>query len=263
MLEASYGRSRLPKAMNYQSRRWPQKGKAKYAPPAPENSLVISLDDALEAGGRAALADNQLDLLRGPSSGRRVPLFVAGDTSLFSLPSVSIVGTREVSEEGAARARRLARELCQAGVAIVSGLAKGVDTAAHTSAINSGGRTIAVIGTPLSKAYPAENAALQEQIYSAHLLVSPFSEGEAVFKSNFPKRNRVMAAISDATVIIEASDTSGTLHQAAECQRLGRWLFITKVVAEDPSLEWPKRFIGKPKVGVLRETSDIIAAING
>jgi DNA processing protein len=71
-----------------------------------------------------------------------------------------------------------------------------------------------------------------------------------------------MAALSDATVIIEASDTSGTLHQAAECQRLGRWLFIANSVAEDPGLKWPQRFIGKPKVAILKTTSDVLDVIS-
>jgi predicted Rossmann fold nucleotide-binding protein DprA/Smf involved in DNA uptake len=93
------------------------------------------------------------------------------------------------------------------------------------------------------------------------LLLSPFKEGERVFKSNFPARNRVMAAISDATVIIEASDTSGTLHQAAECVRLGRWLFISKSVVEDPTLTWPQKFLGQPKVRVLASAIDVIDAI--
>ena len=126
----------------------------------------------------------------------------------------------------------------------------------------AGGRTIAVIGTPLAKAYPAENARLQEEIYSHHLLISPFKDGETVFKSNFPKRNRVMAAISDATVIVEASDTSGTLHQAAECQRLGRWLFIMESVTKNPALTWPARFIGKNRVAILSSVEDILSAIN-
>ena len=136
-----------------------------------------------------------------------------------------------------------------------------MDAAAHTSAIEHNGSTIAVIGTPLDKAYPAENSALQEWIYNEHLLISPFRQGEAVFRGNFPKRNRVMAALSDATVIVEASDTSGTLHQAAECQRLGRWLFVMKSVAEDPALEWPKSFLGKEKVAVLTSTLDIVNVI--
>jgi DNA processing protein len=166
-----------------------------------------------------------------------------------------------VSEEGRRRACRLAKELVLSGVTIVSGLAKGVDTAAMSCAVEAGGSTVGVIGTPLDKAYPAENARLQEQVYSDHLLLTPFRAGEAVFKGNFPKRNRVMAAISDATVIVEASDTSGTLHQAAECGRIGRWLFIMKSVAEDPRLTWPKSFIGKPQVAVLASTQDILDVV--
>jgi DNA processing protein len=91
-----------------------------------------------------------------------------------------------------------------------------VDTAAHLGALEESGRTIAVIGTPLDRAYPAENAQLQEQIYSDHLLLTPFPRGERVFPSNFPKRNRVMAAVTDATVIVEASDTSW--HSASGCR---------------------------------------------
>jgi DNA processing protein len=120
---------------------------------------------------------------------------------------------------------------------------------------------VAVIGTPLSKAYPIENAALQETIYREHLLISPFAEGQAIFKSNFPARNRVMAAISDATVIIEASDTSGTLHQAAECTRLKRWLFIPQPVVEDPSIKWPAKFLSYERAVTLTHVSDILERI--
>lgn len=127
--------------------------------------------------------------------------------------------------------------------------------------MQSGGRTIGVIGTPLAKAYPAENADLQEEIYARHLLVSPFAPGDVVFKGNFPKRNRVMALLTDATVIVEASDTSGSLHQAAECLRSDRWLFIMKTVAENPALTWPAKFLGNPKVCVLSNVNEIISRI--
>jgi len=226
---------------------------------------ATSLKEVLALANRAGLAEHQTDLLRSPTSagGRDdVRIFYAGDLNILRSPCVSIVGTREVSEEGAARASRLARELVALGVTVVSGLAKGVDTHALNSAIEAGGKVTAVIGTPLSKAYPAENAALQEAIWKDHLLMTPFADGEAVFKSNFPKRNRVMAAISDATVIVEASDTSGTLHQAAECQRLGRWLFIMKSVAVDPTLKWPASFLGKPKTAILEKTGEITRAIS-
>ncbi|OGV71868.1 MAG: DNA processing protein DprA [Lentisphaerae bacterium RIFOXYA12_64_32] len=208
-------------------------------------------------------ADQQQRLALGPAVDQQpsVRLWVAGDTALVRRPCVAIVGTREVTEAGAARARRLAKELAQAGVVVVSGLAKGVDTEALQCAIENGGKTIAVIGTPLDTAYPAENKRLQETIYREHLLVSQFPQGSRVFPGNFPQRNKVMAAITDATVIMEASDTSGTLHQAAECQRLGRWLFIAHAVVSDKALTWPAKFLGHPRARVLTDSRDLLAVL--
>lgn len=188
-------------------------------------------------------------------------LWYVGNPSLLRRKCVAIVGTREVSQEGAARSRRLARELVGAGVVVISGLAKGVDTEALTAAMEAGGSVVAVIGTPVDRAYPAENKALQERIYQDHLLVSQFAPGERVFPSNFPERNKLMAALTDATVIIEAGDTSGTLHQAAECVRLGRWLFIAKNLIDNPTLQWPKRFLHEPICKPLTSTNDVLAAI--
>jgi DNA processing protein len=188
-------------------------------------------------------------------------LWCAGDVSRLSQQCVAIVGTREVSLEGAARARRLARELAAAGVVVISGLARGVDTEALTSAIAAGGKVVAVIGTPIDKAYPAENKRLQEKIYAEHLLISQFPPGQRVHPSYFPQRNKLMAALSDATAIIEAGETSGTLHQAAECVRLGRWLFIAKSVLDNPALKWPAKFRDEPKVRALTETKDILQAL--
>ena len=156
----------------------------------------------------------------------------------------------------------MARELVENGVVISSGLAKGIDTSALSSAIKSDGKVIAVIGTPLDKAYPAANKRLQEQIYTDHLLLTPFQSGQRVYPSNFPQRNRVMALLSDATVIVEASDTSGTLHQAAECQRQGRWLFILKSLVENPEVSWPKNFLDHPKTAIVESTKDILSRIN-
>lgn len=230
-----------------------------YTPPTAVHSYP--LPELLMRIGRGALEERQLDFLKEASPRREANVFYAGDLEILDAPTVSIVGTREVSEAGWRRAAQLARDLVKAGVTVVSGLAKGVDTAALASAIDNGGRVAAVIGTPLDKAYPAENSELQQGIYRRHLLLTPFQAGERVFRSNFPIRNRVMAAVSDATAIIEASDTSGTLHQAAECVRLGRWLFIAKSVVEDRSLTWPARFLGQPKVAVLSATPDILDAI--
>jgi len=228
---------------------------------APSEIHSIAVPALLAELGRGALEDKQLDFLRPSGRVGDARIYYAGDLSELKRPAVSIVGTRDVSVEGWKRAYRLARELAEAGVTVVSGLAKGVDTAALQSALESGGRTAAVIGTPLDKAYPVENARMQERLWSEHLLMTPFRVGEQTFKGNFPKRNRVMAAVSDATVIVEASDTSGTLHQAAECGRLGRWLFIMRSVAEDSSLTWPAKFIDKPNVAVLASTQDILDVV--
>lgn len=231
--------------------------RARYRPPA--SWQKVRLDDLLRLTGVAA-SPTQLDLLAPDGRrGEMLDLFVAGNVDLLSRPRVSVVGTRQVSPEGASRARRLARELAAHGVVVVSGLAEGVDTNAMRAAISAGGNTIGVIGTPLNKAYPAANADLQEEVYRDHLLISQFAQGERVHRSNFPQRNRLMAALSDATVVVEASDTSGTLHQAAECVRLNRWLFIAKSVVDDPEMSWPAKFRGYEKCRVLTQTSEIVA----
>lgn len=184
-----------------------------------------------------------------------------GDLSLLQEPCVAVVGTRNVSEDGKRRARRLARELVGAGIVIMSGLALGVDTEAFEEAIRCGGKVVGVIGTPLDSVNPTKNAKLQEVVYKNHLLISPFEHGTRVFPSNFPKRNKVMAALSDATVIVEASETSGTIHQAAECQRLGRFLFIMSSLAHS-GIEWPKSFLAKyEKAFELTAAQQIIEAV--
>lgn len=209
---------------------------------------------------RRTINEDQKSLFSRPEE--RDPLiYCAGDIELLTKPCISVIGARSVSEEGRARATRVARELARAGVVVTSGLAKGVDTSAHQGAIDAGGSTIAVIGTPLDKVYPAENASLQETIYGRHLLISQFRRGERTFQSDFPKRNRLMAALSDGSVIVEASDTSGTLHQAAECVRLGRWLFIMQSVVDNDKLSWPARFLDNPKTVVLNKIEDILSRV--
>lgn len=189
-------------------------------------------------------------------------LYAAGDAALLAqgVRRVSIVGSRNASEDGLRRSAKLARQLVAMGAAVVSGLAKGIDKAAHEAALDAGGRTIAVIGTPLDRAYPAEHSQLQERIYREHLLLSQFPWSSKTFPSSFPARNRVMALVSHASVIVEAGDTSGSLSQAAETQRLGRPLFIMKNVLEDSSLKWPASFLSHGAV-VLDDVEQIRAAL--
>lgn len=171
-------------------------------------------------------------------------LFVAGDTSILARGGrVAIVGSRKASGEGLGRAARLARLVVEKGAVVVSGLAAGIDTAAHTSAIKHGGKTIAVIGTPLDRTYPKENEALQAEIARNHLLVSQFPAGRPVGRRDFIMRNLTMALICDVSVIVEASDSSGALSHGWEALRLGRPLFIMRAAAENFALTWPWKMI--------------------
>ena len=188
-------------------------------------------------------------------------LFVVGDTAILKEPTVAIIGARKVSAAGAERARTLAAGLARARIVVMSGLAQGVDTQAMTAAIEAGGRTIGVIGTPLNKAYPAANARLQETVYRDHLLVSQFPAGSVVRPGNFPRRNKLMSALSDATAIVEASDKSGTLHQARECVRLGRWLFIAESLMSNSRLTWPATFKAYERCIAFNDPAEIVERV--
>jgi DNA processing protein len=171
-------------------------------------------------------------------------LYLAGDVSLLSQgPRISIVGSRAASAEGLRRARVLANALADRGIIVVSGLAKGVDRAAHEAAIEAGGRTIAVIGTPLDTTYPTEHADLQARLMAHHLVISQFASGTPTTRRSFPMRNRTMALLTDATVIVEAGEKSGALYQGWEALRLGRLVFLLDSVARNNRLSWPQEMI--------------------
>lgn len=167
-------------------------------------------------------------------------LWFQGDLGLLRRPRVSIVGSRAAGEEAIRRAARLSRELARAGVVVVSGLAEGIDTAAHRAAIEESGSTIAVLGNGLSTFYPKENRALQLAIAKGHLLLTEFADGTPPKSGHFPARNRTMALVSQATVIVDAQERSGTVSQAWEAIRLGRPLFVMRSLVDKPGLEWPK-----------------------
>jgi len=168
-------------------------------------------------------------------------LYVQGQLSLpLPSPRVAVIGSRKASPDGLKTADDISRVLASHNVAIVSGLAEGIDSAAHTGAIEEGGCTIAVLGTPLDRVYPKKNHKLQEIIKRDHLLISQFPFGYPVQPKNFVLRNRTMALISDATIIVEAKDKSGSLHQGWEALRLGRPLFIWKTILENHTLRWTK-----------------------
>lgn len=171
-------------------------------------------------------------------------LFVSGSLPIpLPSPRVAIVGSRKASPEGLKAASNIARTLVKRGVIVVSGLAEGIDTSAHETAIEEGGQTIAVLGTSLDNVYPQKNSLLQEIIMCHHLAISQFPAGYPTQPKNFVIRNRLMALISDASIIVEAGDTSGSLHQGWEALRLGRPLFIWNSIMENSSVNWPRKMI--------------------
>ncbi len=185
-------------------------------------------------------------------------LWAIGDLNLARVGArVAVVGARKASIEGTRRAARLAGELATQGVVVVSGLAEGIDTSAHRSAIAAGGRTIAVLGTPLNETFPRKNAELQKQIMVGHLAVTPFDLGHPTQRQNFPRRNRWMVLISDATVIVEASDSSGTISQGWEAIRLGRPLFLLRSVAQNAALKWPDKMLAYG-ASILSSTDELL-----
>lgn len=171
-------------------------------------------------------------------------LYVAGNLSIpLPSPRTAVIGSREASREGLKAASDITRTLVRKGVVIVSGLAKGIDTSAHCAAIEEGGKTIAVLGTPLNRVYPRENSKLQEVIMRDHLAISQFPIGYPTQPKDFVIRNRTMALISDASIIVEAGNSSGSLHQGWEALRLGRPLFIWNSIMNDSSLSWPQNML--------------------
>ena len=171
-------------------------------------------------------------------------LFVSGDLALLrNGPRVSVVGSRKATGAGILRTRKLVRLLVEHGAVVVSGLAEGIDTTAHTEAIEAGGSTVAVLGTPLDQYFPTKNKALQQRIEREHLVVTQFAWGSSAGKRAFPMRNRTMALLADATVIIEAGERSGTIYQGWEALRLGRTLCILESLAKaGPS--WCQEMLG-------------------
>lgn len=149
-------------------------------------------------------------------------LWYQGDLELLNQPLASVVGTREITSEGALRAKRLTSLLVSHGFCIVSGLAKGVDRVAHETALEMNGKTIAVMGTPIDQCYPREHVQLKAKIVERGLVLSQFAPGTPLQKSNFPRRNVLMAALSGATFVVEAEADSGTRHQVKAAISMGK-----------------------------------------
>ena len=170
-------------------------------------------------------------------------LFIRGGDDDRDEMSVAVVGTRHPTARGVEQASTLAAGLAGRGIPVVSGLAAGIDTAAHRAALAGGGRTIAVIGTGIDRVYPPQNADLQEEIATRGMVVSQFLPGSAPSKISFPMRNAVMSGYALATVVIEAAYRSGARMQARLALQHGRHVFLMRSLLEH---DWARNYAQRP-----------------
>jgi DNA processing protein len=196
-----------------------------------------------------------------PAERLRAPaiLYCSGSMEIpVSAPKIAVVGTREPAD--IQRAVEVARAVVEAGGVVVSGLARGVDTIAHWTAIKKGGKTIAVLGTPLGRFYPRENKELQRLIMKEHLAVSQFPPGTRTMSEHFLIRNRTIALLSDVAVITEAEERSGTIAVGWECIRLGRPLLLHESMR---GLSWVKQMLTRGLlVRTFSDVGDIVEVID-
>lgn len=190
-----------------------------------ESAATVELERVKELGGDILILDDgsyppMLREIADPP----ITLYVRGDwQACFEQPCVAVIGSRMCSTYGQNASEMLARDLASRGICVVSGLARGIDSAAHRGAIKAGGRTVAVIGTGLDSIYPKENAKLVEEIVaSGGAVVSQFPLGTPPIKENFPYRNRIISGLSMGVLVVEASERSGSLITARLATEQGR-----------------------------------------
>jgi len=174
--------------------------------------------------------------------------------------SVAVVGSRAASPLGLAFAVRLAGDLASAGLVVVSGLARGIDSAAHRGALAARGRTVAILGSGLDRLYPPENRALATQVGGAGALVSEFPLRTRPWKANFPRRNRVIAGFSRAVVVVEAGSRSGALSTARSALDEGRDVMAVPGHPSDPQAEGTNGLL-RDGAALVRGAADVLAEL--
>lgn len=189
-------------------------------------------------------------------------LFFRGNIGLLKEKSVAVVGTRSPTSNGIKRTQKVTELLVDMGFVTMSGLAKGIDAIAHKTALDKGGRTIAVLGTPINEVYPASNKILAEEIIKKNLILSPAMPYEHTGQYLFPRRNRLMAQLAVATIVIEVGSTSGVVHQAAECLRKGKKLIFLKSTAQNSDSSWIGKFVKSGGV-IVNNANELRGVLNG
>ncbi|KPM51172.1 DNA processing protein DprA [Frankia sp. CcI49] len=186
-------------------------------------------------------------------------LFVRGSLLAEDIRSVAVVGTREASRDGMFRASRMARLLVENDVTVVSGMALGIDTAAHTATLEASGRTIAVVGTGILRSYPRQNSQLCETIAEHGAVVSQFWPDSPPTKFGFPRRNVTMSGITQGTVVIEASSTSGAKMQARFALEHGKRVFLLRSLVD--SHEWARGYVENRGARVVDTVDDVLEGL--
>ncbi len=182
-------------------------------------------------------------------------LFYLGDLRADDAYSVAVVGTREPSSNGLRRARRMADGLARSGVTVLSGLARGIDTAAHEAALDARGRSIAVLGSGLLRIYPPGNSALAQRIARSGAVVSQFWPEAPPAHYNFPRRNVVTSGMGQGTVVIEATATSGAKMQARLAMEHGKLVFLLASLVEKH--RWAAIYAAKGAI-VVKDVDDVL-----
>ena len=182
-------------------------------------------------------------------------MFVAGELRDEDQRSVAVVGSRKASPEGLRRSEKVAGVMVDAGYSVISGLAAGIDAAAHRKALETVGRTVAVIGTGLRKRYPRGNAELQDEIADRGAVLSQFWPDQPPTKSTFPMRNAVMSGLAQATVVVEAGEFSGARMQARLARGHGRPVFLLDSLRDH---QWARDAADHPGTRFVREPAEIL-----
>ena len=186
-------------------------------------------------------------------------VFLAGRLTPDDARAVAVVGARKASDAGLQKATQIAQHLVDNDYTVVSGLAVGIDTAAHTTALRRDGRTVAVVGTGLSRSYPPQNQALQREIAERCVVVSQFWPDAPPTKRSFPMRNAVMSGLALASVVVEASETSGARIQARLALAQGRPVFLLHELVERQP--WAQQAAQRPGTHVVRNPVEITKAL--
>ena len=199
--------------------------------------------------GTAEYPSELLDLSTPPS-----PLYALGSATALDTPRVSIVGTRRSTAYGERVTRTLTTAFVRAGVSVVSGMARGIDGIAHRTALEHGGRTVAVLGTGIDVPYPAGHRHLHRMIADRGLVLSENAPGITAYQGAFPRRNRIIAALAPVTIVVEAGRKSGALNTAGQALELGR------VVAAVPGPIDSEQSVGSNEL--IRDGAVVIASVD-